>query len=55
VDETAFLAAIASSRTQFVTGLVDLRPAAGGPAPLLDVVEGRSGKVVSDWHAEAGP
>ncbi|MFL5334997.1 MAG: ISL3 family transposase [Geminicoccaceae bacterium] len=54
VDETAFLAATATSHTRFVTGLVDLAPAAGGPARLLDVVEGRSGKVVTDWLEERG-
>ncbi|MGI9157891.1 MAG: ISL3 family transposase, partial [Marmoricola sp.] len=31
------------------TGMVDVRPTAGGPARLIDVVEGRSGKVVTDW------
>ena len=55
LDETAFLAATATSHTQFVTGVVDLAPAGGGPARLLDVVEGRSGKVVTDWLAERGP
>jgi transposase len=55
LDETAFLAATAASSTQFVTGLVDLKPADGGPARLLDVVEGRSGQVVTDWLAERGP
>ncbi len=54
VDETAFLAATARSHTQFVTGLVDLKPAGGGPARLLDVVQGRSGAVVSDWLTERG-
>lgn len=54
VDETAFLAATATSHTPFVTGLVDLAPAAGGPARLLDVVEGRSGKVVTDWLQTRG-
>ena len=44
LDETAFLAATATSHTQFVTGLVDLAPAGGGPARLLDVVEGRSAR-----------
>ena len=48
VDETAFLAASPSSPTRFVTGLVDLAPASGGPARLVDVVEGRSGQVVTD-------
>ncbi len=55
VDETAFLTATATSHTQFVTGIVDLAPAAGGPARLLDVVKGRSGKVVTDWLTERGP
>lgn len=54
LDETAFLKATATSHTQYVTGLVDVRPAAGGPARLIDVVEGRSGKVVADWLAERG-
>ncbi len=49
VDETAFLKSTATSPTRFATGLVDLRPADGGPARLLDVVEGRSGRVLSDW------
>ena len=49
VDETAFLAATARSHTEFVTGLVDLKPAGGGPARLLDVVAGRSGAVVTEW------
>jgi len=50
VDETAFLKATATSPTRFATtGLVDLAPAGGGPARLLDVVEGRSGRVLSDW------
>lgn len=55
VDETAFLAATARSHTQFVTGLVDLKPVGGGPARLLDVVQGRSGRVVSDWLTARGP
>jgi transposase len=55
LDETAFLAATPAASTRFVTGLVDLAPAGGGPARLLDVVEGRSGPVVSDWLAERGP
>lgn len=54
LDETAFLAATATSPTRFVTGLVDLRPADGGPARLLDVVEGRSGQVVANWLADRG-
>ncbi len=41
-------------RHPFVTGLVDLRPAVGGPARLLDVVEGCSGAGGADWRAERG-
>jgi transposase len=55
LDETAFLTATATRSTQFVTGLVDLAPAGGGPARLLDVVEGRSGAVVTNWLADRGP
>jgi transposase len=54
VDETAFLAATARAHTQFVTGLVDLAPAGGGPARLLDIVPGRSGAVVTDWLSTRG-
>jgi transposase len=44
VDETAFLAANHEHHTLFVTGIVDVR------APrLLDVVQGRSGPVLSQW------
>jgi transposase len=46
VDETAFLAANARRHTRFATGLVDL---SCRPARLLDVVEGRSGSVVTQW------
>jgi transposase len=46
VDETAFLAANAMHATLFATGIVDL---SGPTARLLDVVEGRSGKALSDW------
>ena len=45
VDETAFLAANRAHPTVFVTGIVDLT----GPPRLLDVVQGRSGKCLSDW------
>src|SRR5829696_1925859 len=45
VDEIAFLTATATHATEFVTGIVDLT----GPALLLDVVAGRSGKALSDW------
>jgi transposase len=55
LDETAFLKATAASSTQYLTGMVDLRPAGGGPARLLDVVPGRSGTVVTDWLDERGP
>jgi transposase len=44
VDETTFLAAGPKRRTQFVTGLVDLRR-----SRLLDIVDGRAGKAVTDW------
>jgi len=54
VDETAFLKSTATSPTRFATGLVDLRPAGGGPARLLDIVEGRSGRVLSDWIGAQG-
>jgi transposase len=49
VDETAFLAAPATHATEFVTGIVDLTGHPGRAARLLDVVEGRSGKALSDW------
>jgi transposase len=44
VDETTFLHAGPRRRTQFVTGLVDLRH-----SRLLDVVHGRAGRAVTDW------
>ena len=43
------------SHTQFVTAMVNLKPAEGGPARLLDVVTGRSGQVVTEWLDERGP
>ncbi len=52
VDETAFLAATASHATEFVTGIVDLTGRSGRAARLLDVVEGRSGKALSDWVSD---
>lgn len=45
VDETAFLAATATRHTVYATGMVALN----GRARLLDVVEGRSGSVLSGW------
>jgi len=54
VDEAAFLTATARRHTQFVTGLVDLAPAEGGPTRLLDVVPGRPGGVVRDWLTDRG-
>lgn len=54
LDETTFLSATAVSSTQYVTGLVDLNPAGGGPARLLDVVEGRCGQAVTDWLDDRG-
>lgn len=47
LDETKFLAATRTHRTQFVTGFVDVRRAL-----LLDVCAGRSAKVVQDWLTE---
>jgi len=44
VDETLFQHANARRRSRFVTGFVDL-----DRRLLLDVVAGRSGKVVTDW------
>lgn len=49
VDETVFLSANGEHSTLFATGMVDTRPAGGGPARLLDVVPNRSGKAVADW------
>src|SRR5215211_5263984 len=46
VDETAFLAANRAHSTVFVTGIVDL---SGAHPRLLDVVQGRSGRCLSDW------
>ncbi len=45
VDETAFLAATPTTSTVFATGIVALN----GRARLLDVVQGRSGTVLSGW------
>ena len=50
VDETAFLAANAAHHTEFVTGLVDI-----AAVRLLDVVQGRSEAVVSQWISEQAP
>jgi transposase len=44
VDETAFLTANGRRHTQFVTGMVDVTG-----SRLLDVVQGRSGTVLSQW------
>ncbi|HEY3477295.1 MAG TPA: ISL3 family transposase [Streptomyces sp.] len=52
VDETAFLAATASHATEFVTGIVDLTGRSARAARLLDVVEGRSAKALSDWVSD---
>lgn len=50
VDEHAWRRANARRRTQFATGIVDLTP--GRPPRLLDVVDGRSGRVYADWIAD---
>ncbi len=44
LDETKFLAATPTHRTEYVTGFVDL-----DRARLVDVVPGRSAKAVQDW------
>jgi len=54
VDETAFLAATSRHHTEFVTGIVDLTGRHDRAARLLDVVEGRSGKALSDWVSARG-
>ncbi|HWI01065.1 MAG TPA: transposase [Propionibacteriaceae bacterium] len=46
VDETAFLAANFRHHTEYVTGMVDVTG-----SRLLDVVQGRSGTVLSQWIA----
>jgi hypothetical protein len=60
VDETASIAATASSPTEFVTGIVNLTrrrfvDGRSGVAGLLDVVEGRSAAALSCWIAEREP
>jgi transposase len=50
LDETKFLAATRTHRSEFVTGFVDL-----DRARLLDVVPGRSGQAVQDWLAARTP
>jgi transposase len=47
VDETSFLRATGTRHTQYATGVADLTP--GRPPRLLDVVPGRSGRVLGDW------
>lgn len=49
VDETVFLSGNGEHSTLFATGMVDTRPSSGGPARLLDVVPGRSGRAVTGW------
>jgi transposase len=44
VDETAFLRALPGRSSVFATGIVDLH---GGK--LIDIIEGRSRKVLADW------
>jgi hypothetical protein len=51
VDETAFRAATPTAGTVFATGIVALN----GRARLLDVIEGRSGKVLCDWVSGREP
>jgi transposase len=47
VDETSFLRATGQHPTMYATGIADLTP--GRPARLLDVVPGRSGRVLRGW------
>ncbi len=50
VDETTFLHARRRRRTVYVTGIIDL-----DRGRLLDVVPGRSGRVLTDWLFERSP
>lgn len=50
VDEHAWRRANRQQRTRFATGIVDLSP--GRSPRLLDVLDGRSGRVYGDWIAE---
>jgi transposase len=47
VDETAFLRASPTRSTIFATGIVDLHR-----GKLIDIVGGRSRKVLADWLAQ---
>jgi transposase len=47
VDETAFLRASPTRSTLFATGIVDLRR-----GQLIDIIDGRSRKVLTDWLSE---
>jgi hypothetical protein len=53
LDETAFLEASVNSTPRTSPGWSASPLSGGGPAPLLDVVEGRSRKVVTDWPRSA--
>ena len=50
VDEHVWQHAAPGRRTQLATGVVDLTP--DRPPRLLEVVQGRTGKVYADWLAE---
>ena len=50
VDETAFLRATGQHPTVYATGITDLTP--GRPPRLLDVLPGRSGRVLRGWLAD---
>ena len=50
VDETAFLSATKDHARIFATGMVDVRRGI-----LLDVIEGRSAKILSDWLGARPP
>ena len=50
VDETGFLAGTARRRRIFATGMVDVRWGI-----LIDIIEGRSAKILACWLAERAP
>lgn len=55
LDETAFAAASATRSTSFVTGIVDLTRAGGGPARLLDVIDDRTASALVRWVNQRDP
>jgi hypothetical protein len=55
LDETAFLEASVISTSRTSPGWSASPLPGRGPAPLLDVVDGRSRKVVTGWRRSASP